>query len=268
MILIIKICASLAGIGSLVVGILLYYGKQTPAIWTTFATLVFVVLAFCLFWQNSINLKNKENLSKKSNYARLSVIKQMSTAYNYLFEASKHSIKPMFSSSETEKYNETKIYLGYLNDSVEKLDKLVVQNNVAIDESTMSYVSKFIENINVLQKLLAYFSELYNPGKKEYDFVSNGPFSRMRELETIIQKLKIDFPEAIADTDAGVAKSVNEIEALWEEVDKIEGRLCLSPEKYKWKVGRVPNVFNKDNMKRLPVPNIPNAKAYLSFGYE
>ncbi|MFX0199216.1 MAG: hypothetical protein ACFFCW_24095 [Candidatus Hodarchaeota archaeon] len=50
----IQICISLAIIGTIVIGILLYYHKQTPAVWTTFTTVIFISLAFCLYWQNAI----------------------------------------------------------------------------------------------------------------------------------------------------------------------------------------------------------------------
>ena len=57
----------LSVIGGFVIGVLLNYNKQTSAVWTTFATVIFVGLAFCLGWQKSIlSKKNQDN--KKSSY--------------------------------------------------------------------------------------------------------------------------------------------------------------------------------------------------------
>lgn len=262
------VCGAIAGILPLVGGVLYHYDKQIPALWTTSTAIAFILLGVTLFLHNSINIKIKENLSKKANYSQMSVIKQMSVAYNYLFETCKQTIKPTGYSTIQEKYKATKVFLGYLNHNVEKLNSLVILNNIALDKSSMPLVTKFNENIQILLKLLSYFSELHNPEKKVFDFVSEGPFARMRELEAIIQKLYVDYPEAILAKDAGIDKSVDEIEILWKEVDSNNERLCLTPGKYMWKPGRVPNVFNPDNMRQLSVPTIPNAKTYLSYGYE
>jgi hypothetical protein len=50
----IKAFGSMAIVGGIVLAILLYYHKQTPAVWTTFTTIVFISLAFCLYWQKTI----------------------------------------------------------------------------------------------------------------------------------------------------------------------------------------------------------------------
>jgi hypothetical protein len=55
----------LSVIGGIVIGILLYYHKQTPSVWVTFATLVSLSLAFCLYWQNSILEKEKNTQPTK-----------------------------------------------------------------------------------------------------------------------------------------------------------------------------------------------------------
>lgn len=58
----------LSAIGGIVIGVLLYYNKQTSAVWTTFATVVFAGLAFCLNWQKLILSKKNQN-NKKSTYS-------------------------------------------------------------------------------------------------------------------------------------------------------------------------------------------------------
>ncbi len=45
---------ALAAIGAIIIGILLYYHKQSPTVWVTFASVVAVTLAFCLQWQEGI----------------------------------------------------------------------------------------------------------------------------------------------------------------------------------------------------------------------
>ncbi|HLL72316.1 MAG TPA: hypothetical protein VK363_12820 [Pyrinomonadaceae bacterium] len=45
---------AVAAIGAIVIGILLYYHKQTPTVWVTFASILAVTLAFCLQWQEGI----------------------------------------------------------------------------------------------------------------------------------------------------------------------------------------------------------------------
>lgn len=62
----IYLCSSLAFVGGTVVTILLAYHKQTPAVWTTFTTVVLISLAFCLYWQDSIWNKQKVPIEKQS----------------------------------------------------------------------------------------------------------------------------------------------------------------------------------------------------------
>lgn len=50
----IQACTVVAIIGAIVIGILLYYHKQTSAVWVTFGTIVAVTLGFCLFWQDNV----------------------------------------------------------------------------------------------------------------------------------------------------------------------------------------------------------------------
>lgn len=50
----IQACIALTAIGTIIIGILLYYHKQTATVWVTFATILFAVLVVCLYWQNSI----------------------------------------------------------------------------------------------------------------------------------------------------------------------------------------------------------------------
>lgn len=53
-------------IGAILIGILLYYHKQTPAVWTTFATILSFTLSFCLNWQQSIWQKNPNRQTEES----------------------------------------------------------------------------------------------------------------------------------------------------------------------------------------------------------
>jgi hypothetical protein len=55
----IQALTGLAVVGGIIISILLYYHKQSPAVWTTFGIIVAVSLIFCLKWQNSI-WKNRE----------------------------------------------------------------------------------------------------------------------------------------------------------------------------------------------------------------
>jgi hypothetical protein len=52
--ILIKVFGALAFVGALVLTILLYYHKQTAAVWTTFATIVAVLLASSLYGQDII----------------------------------------------------------------------------------------------------------------------------------------------------------------------------------------------------------------------
>ena len=55
----------LAIIGGIAITVLLSYHKQTPAVWTTFATIVCVGLMVCFLWQNSI-LEKERTATKKT----------------------------------------------------------------------------------------------------------------------------------------------------------------------------------------------------------
>ena len=50
----IQALAASAAVGAILIGVLLHYNKQTPAIWVTFSTVVAVALGFCLYWQKSV----------------------------------------------------------------------------------------------------------------------------------------------------------------------------------------------------------------------
>ena len=50
----IQIFGYLAVIGGIIIGILLYYHKQTPAIWITFVTIMSLTLSLCLGWQQNV----------------------------------------------------------------------------------------------------------------------------------------------------------------------------------------------------------------------
>lgn len=49
----------LAVVGGIIIGILLYYHKETPAVWVTFLTIMSLTLSLCLGWQQSIINKKK-----------------------------------------------------------------------------------------------------------------------------------------------------------------------------------------------------------------
>ena len=55
----IQIFGYLTVVGGIIIGILLYYHKQTPAVWVTFLTIMSLTLALCLGWQQSITDKNQ-----------------------------------------------------------------------------------------------------------------------------------------------------------------------------------------------------------------
>ena len=54
----IQIFGYLTVVGGIIIGILLYYHKQTPAVWVTFLTIMSLTLSLCLGWQQSITDKN------------------------------------------------------------------------------------------------------------------------------------------------------------------------------------------------------------------
>jgi hypothetical protein len=54
---------ALSAIGAIVIGVLLYYHKQTPTVWVTFASVTALTLAFCLQWQEGIWKKEAEAAS-------------------------------------------------------------------------------------------------------------------------------------------------------------------------------------------------------------
>jgi hypothetical protein len=71
--ILIQAAIALAFIGAVAIGILLYYHKQTPAIWTTYATFSIALIIPFLYWQDSVGKKkSRQNLNcprsaKKSN---------------------------------------------------------------------------------------------------------------------------------------------------------------------------------------------------------
>lgn len=58
----IQACGGIAAIGAIIIGVLLYYHKETPVVWVTFVSVVAVTLAVCLFWQNNIWEKKATSL--------------------------------------------------------------------------------------------------------------------------------------------------------------------------------------------------------------
>ncbi|RJP44360.1 MAG: hypothetical protein C4548_06080 [Desulfobacteraceae bacterium] len=62
----IQIFGYLSVIGGISIGILLYYHKQTPAVWVTFFTFTSLTLSLCLNWQQSILDRNESTQSKKT----------------------------------------------------------------------------------------------------------------------------------------------------------------------------------------------------------
>jgi hypothetical protein len=56
-----QVFGALGVIGGIAVGVLLYYHRQTPAVWVTFTVCVLFSLWICLSWQNSINVKAGES---------------------------------------------------------------------------------------------------------------------------------------------------------------------------------------------------------------
>lgn len=213
--------------------------------------------------------------SEKSAYieskpARVAIVQEINTTCSYLFAASKSVINPIRkNASQSVKYQDAKLYLGYYEYHLNKLDELTIKNNGAMDSRLMSLVSQFVENARVIQKMLTYFAEFQNPLLIEYDFVSEGPFLRMRKIESIVQSLRVDYPDVLSKDDSTKKYQTDRIEGLWTIIDKSEDRLCLNPEKYVWKADRIPRVFNTKNMQRLPIPPPGiSAKTYLTYGYQ
>jgi len=54
----IQIFGYLTVVGGIIIGILLYYHKQSPAVWVTFFTIMSLTLSLCLGWQQNINKNN------------------------------------------------------------------------------------------------------------------------------------------------------------------------------------------------------------------
>lgn len=57
---------TLAAISGLLIGVFFHYHKESYACWATFSTILFLGLAFCLYWQNSINQKQNKELPPKT----------------------------------------------------------------------------------------------------------------------------------------------------------------------------------------------------------
>jgi len=54
MLVAIQASVALAAAGAIIISILLYYHKQTLAVWVTFTTILALTLAVCLYWQDKI----------------------------------------------------------------------------------------------------------------------------------------------------------------------------------------------------------------------
>jgi len=64
-------CGALGGIGAVIISLLVYYHKEIPLVWTTFATVVISILGVCLFWQSKVLEKqsspNGDSVQNKGN---------------------------------------------------------------------------------------------------------------------------------------------------------------------------------------------------------
>jgi len=63
--------AALAIIGGIVITILQYYHKQTPTVWVTFVTVIFIALGFCCFWQDKIWKAEVEAKTRTTTLSRM-----------------------------------------------------------------------------------------------------------------------------------------------------------------------------------------------------
>lgn len=94
---------ALSVIGAMIIGILLYYHKQTATVWITFTTILFIALGFCLYWQDSI-WKNKNTTKitispSKMEFSGATFVdgeKTMRPAEQYIFSVSNNSQSPIY----------------------------------------------------------------------------------------------------------------------------------------------------------------------------
>ena len=77
---------ALSVIGAIVISVLLYYHKQTASVWVTFATIVFVALSFCLYWQSSVWKNQNTSLTPFSVQVRSALVSDTGPLTLYMVE--------------------------------------------------------------------------------------------------------------------------------------------------------------------------------------
>ena len=217
------------------------------AFWGSIASVLAIVLAI-LLWIKEYQSEQKKN----KNYlpAREAVVTSVFQCYSSLIYATEYAVAPA-GKTASQKFLASKWSLDPVEYDIKKLETIVIRNNVALDPQSISLVSAFLDDARSLQKHLTFFAQMNNPEMSSWDFVSRGPFSKLKKLEDVIRKLKIQYPNIkLADN----LKSVKELEHIWKNVERTNDRICLKVGEYKWKKDRRPMVFDRNDLVKLGGP--------------
>lgn len=220
------------------------------AFWGSFISILAFILAIILF---IVDYQLNKFYDEKNLPARETLVSAIFESYKYLNYASEYVISPKnFSPNKTisnrQKFLLSKWHLEYVDFNLKKVEKIAIRNNVALDPKLISLVSLYLDNAKVLQKKLTFFSQLYDPEMKKWDFVSSGPFKIFYLIENIINQLKKNYPQIPIEKNL---KSAEELDKIWKEADKNNERIYLDVSKYVGRKNRVPMVFDRNDLVKL-----------------
>lgn len=110
---------AIAAAGAIIISILFYYHRQTPAVWVTFATIMALTLGVCLYWQDKIwETPNPIKANEQIPATPETLHDFFKTDFNNLLKASQ-SFKLVLKDKDKESINfEAQIYADFDSQSI------------------------------------------------------------------------------------------------------------------------------------------------------
>lgn len=133
-------------------------------------------------------------------------------------------------------------------------------NAPQIDHLVLSRLTEFLDSMESILRRAVFLMYLKDPGKKEFDFVSEIPEGEMIYCFEFLQKLNVFDGYAIRN------KTFYKPETIitnWLKAEDESAKYCSDPQKFEFTDGKKVFVFNKDTLRKLGLKNLKHGQEVL-----
>lgn len=185
--------------------------------------------------------------------AREIVIKQAAITYALTLNTCKHVIRYMTEPGPVRPFEASQDLVSLVTGKLSRLQVLVDLNSNALSSQLLPKFAVFLENSEEAIKKVRFFAELHDPNAAKCDIVGPSPLAELERLEDVAKYLRMKYPSSFLANDVHGDKvlSVHDIRRMWNDAEKDNERLLFDPEKYSFRKGFTPLVYDLDTLTKL-----------------